>query len=105
MAAIVLASNILVQHPFTPFGLEDVLNARVVSWPNTLYMCCPTGDGAATTDSPGTADAIDPARLLTAVRRAARTADVVVVYPHWGVQGERCPGQTGRREPRALAHT
>ena len=27
--------------------LEDVMNARVVAWPNTLYMCCPTGDGAA----------------------------------------------------------
>jgi acetyl-CoA acetyltransferase len=27
--------------------LEDVLNARVVSWPNTVLMCCPTGDGAA----------------------------------------------------------
>jgi acetyl-CoA acetyltransferase len=27
--------------------LEDVLNARVIAWPNTLYMCCPTGDGAA----------------------------------------------------------
>ncbi|MBI4337718.1 MAG: thiolase family protein [Chloroflexi bacterium] len=27
--------------------LEMVLNARMISWPNTLYMCCPTGDGAA----------------------------------------------------------
>jgi acetyl-CoA acyltransferase len=27
--------------------LEEVMTARVVSWPNTLYMCCPTGDGAA----------------------------------------------------------
>ena len=27
--------------------LEDVLNARPIAWPNTLYMCCPTGDGAA----------------------------------------------------------
>jgi len=27
--------------------LEAVLNARVIAWPNTLYMCCPTGDGAA----------------------------------------------------------
>jgi len=27
--------------------LEDVINARVIAWPNTLYMCCPTGDGAA----------------------------------------------------------
>jgi len=28
-------------------SLEDVMNARMVGWPNTLYMCCPTGDGAA----------------------------------------------------------
>jgi acetyl-CoA acetyltransferase len=27
--------------------LEEVLNARVVAWPNTLFMCCPTSDGAA----------------------------------------------------------
>jgi acetyl-CoA acetyltransferase len=27
--------------------LEDVLNSRTVAYPNTLYMCCPTGDGAA----------------------------------------------------------
>jgi acetyl-CoA acetyltransferase len=27
--------------------LEDVMNARVVAWPNTLFMCCPTSDGAA----------------------------------------------------------
>jgi len=29
------------------FTLEEVTNARMVCWPNTLYMCCPTGDGAA----------------------------------------------------------
>ncbi len=28
-------------------SLEEVMNARMVAWPNTLYMCCPTGDGAA----------------------------------------------------------
>src|SRR5215813_2120939 len=28
-------------------SLEDVLAARMVAYPNTLYMCCPTGDGAA----------------------------------------------------------
>lgn len=27
--------------------LEEVLNARPIGYPNTLYMCCPTGDGAA----------------------------------------------------------
>jgi acetyl-CoA acetyltransferase len=29
------------------FTLEEIMNARVISYPNTLPMCCPTGDGAA----------------------------------------------------------
>ena len=29
--------------------LDDVMHARMVAYPNTLYMCCPTGDGAAAT--------------------------------------------------------
>ena len=29
------------------FTLDEIKNARVISWPNTLPMCCPTGDGAA----------------------------------------------------------
>jgi acetyl-CoA acetyltransferase len=28
-------------------SLDDVMQARMVAYPNTLYMCCPTGDGAA----------------------------------------------------------
>ncbi len=28
-------------------SLEEVLKARTIAWPNTLLMCCPTGDGAA----------------------------------------------------------
>lgn len=51
----------------------------------------PTGRWAATDASPGTADAIEPTRLLAAVGAADRSADVVVVYLHWGIQGERCP--------------
>jgi acetyl-CoA acyltransferase len=31
----------------TEYTLEQVLAARTVAYPNTLYMCCPTGDGAA----------------------------------------------------------
>ncbi len=31
----------------TETPLEDVMNARPIAFPNTLYMCCPTGDGAA----------------------------------------------------------
>lgn len=56
----------------------------------------PTGHWAATGDTPGTADALEPARLLRAVRKAARSADVVVVYLHWGVQGETCPNDAQR---------
>ncbi|MCD4532876.1 CapA family protein [Nocardioides sp. cx-169] len=59
----------------------------------------PTGQWAATASSPGTADAVDPARLLRAVAAADRTADVVVAYLHWGVQGESCPTD----EQRSLA--
>jgi acetyl-CoA acetyltransferase len=29
------------------FSLSEILAAEVISWPNTLPMCCPTGDGAA----------------------------------------------------------
>ncbi|WP_123023265.1 thiolase family protein [Mycolicibacterium stellerae] len=29
------------------FSLEEVLAAEVIAYPNTLPMCCPTGDGAA----------------------------------------------------------
>jgi acetyl-CoA acetyltransferase len=29
------------------FSLEEILAAEAIAWPNTLPMCCPTGDGAA----------------------------------------------------------
>jgi acetyl-CoA acyltransferase len=29
------------------FSLEEIMNARVIAYPLTLPMCCPTGDGAA----------------------------------------------------------
>ena len=56
----------------------------------------PTGRWAATDDSAGTADAIDPSRLFRAVEEADRSADVVVVYMHWGIQGQRCPNRAQR---------
>ncbi len=40
-----------IHNPYAQYNvetpLEDVMNARMIAWPNTLYMCCPTGDGAA----------------------------------------------------------
>jgi poly-gamma-glutamate synthesis protein (capsule biosynthesis protein) len=41
--------------------------------------------------TPGIASALDRPRLLQAVRDAKARADVVVVYLHWGVEGESCP--------------
>jgi acetyl-CoA acyltransferase len=40
------ALNPLAQYQ-KPFTLEEIMSARVISYPNTLPMCCPTGDGAA----------------------------------------------------------
>ena len=40
-----------VHNPLSQYQVEvslgDVMKARMVAYPNTLYMCCPTGDGAA----------------------------------------------------------
>lgn len=41
---------------------------------------------------PGIASALDPAKLVAAVKRAKAEADVVVVYLHWGTEGQSCPG-------------
>lgn len=45
----------------------------------------------ATEGSAGIATTKDRARLLSSVRTAAAAADVVVVYLHWGVEGDACP--------------
>jgi acetyl-CoA acetyltransferase len=30
-----------------PYGLDEIMSAEMMAYPNTLPMCCPTGDGAA----------------------------------------------------------
>lgn len=44
----------------------------------------------ATADSPGIASANAP-ELVAAVRTAARRAEAVIVYVHWGAEGSSCP--------------
>ncbi|MBM7787839.1 CapA family protein [Tenggerimyces flavus] len=52
----------------------------------------PTTDNwTAGADSPGIAVAIDPARIVRAVRDAKKDADIVVVYLHWGTEYQGCP--------------
>lgn len=45
----------------------------------------------ATTDSPGIASTADQGRLVNRVREASQAGDVVVVYLHWGIEGDSCP--------------
>ena len=45
----------------------------------------------ATATRPGQAHAIDLARTLAAVRAARASADVVIVFMHWGTEGNPCP--------------
>lgn len=46
---------------------------------------------AATGDRSGIAETFDTDRAVAAVRDARRRADVVLVYPHWGQEGNHCP--------------
>jgi poly-gamma-glutamate capsule biosynthesis protein CapA/YwtB (metallophosphatase superfamily) len=63
----------------------------------------PTEHWAAGDDTPGVAVALDPARLAAAVRAAGETAEVVVVFMHWGIQGDRCPSPSQAESARILA--
>ena len=63
----------------------------------------PTAHWAAGDDTPGVAVVQDPARLAEAVRSASGAADVVVVFMHWGIQGDRCPSRSQAETARILA--
>src|ERR671919_335498 len=60
---------------------------------------------AAVKDVGGTRVAVaqDPAPLVEGVGQARAAADVVVVYLHWGIQGQRCPSSSQAATARALA--
>ena len=45
----------------------------------------------ATDNRPGEANSIDLGRTLAAVRSAKRLASVVIVFMHWGTEGQSCP--------------
>jgi poly-gamma-glutamate synthesis protein (capsule biosynthesis protein) len=57
----------------------------------------------ATDTRPGEANAIDAGRTLAAVRAAKRLASVVIVFMHWGTEGESCPDPNQLSLARELA--
>ncbi|MEJ3744231.1 CapA family protein [Actinomycetes bacterium KLBMP 9797] len=58
---------------------------------------------AARTDRPGIAMAWDVRRAVAAVAAARRAADLVVVFNHWGVEGDECPSPDQKRFADRLA--
>jgi poly-gamma-glutamate synthesis protein (capsule biosynthesis protein) len=63
----------------------------------------PTAHWAANDGRPGIAVATPPVRLVDEVRAAAGVADVVVVFMHWGIQGDGCPSASQAATARALS--
>ena len=57
----------------------------------------------ATPSRPGEANAIDLGRTLTAVRTARRLASIVIVFMHWGTEGQACPDPAQLSLARQLA--
>lgn len=71
------------------FSLEEVLGAEVISYPNTLPMCCPTGDGAAAVVL------VSDAKLKTldpdVRRRAVKVSASVMTSDPWTEGGQVQP--------------
>jgi len=57
----------------------------------------------ATASRPGEANAIDLDRTLAAVRAARRLAPTVIVFMHWGTEGQACPDPNQLSLARKLA--
>jgi acetyl-CoA acetyltransferase len=71
------------------FTLEEVMNAEMISYPNTLLMCCPTGDGAAA------AVVVSDEKLKTLSKdqqeRAVKVAASVLTSDPWTEDGQVQP--------------
>jgi acetyl-CoA acyltransferase len=71
------------------FSLQEIMEARVISYPNTLPMCCPTGDGAAAIVL------VSEAKLKTLSleqqKRAVKISASVLTSDPWSEGGEAQP--------------
>jgi acetyl-CoA acetyltransferase len=71
------------------FSLEQVMGAEMISYPNTLLMCCPTGDGAAA------AVIVSEEKLRTLSpeqqKRAVKVSASVLTSDPWSEDGQVQP--------------
>lgn len=52
----------------------------------------------ATAENPGTTNGWDPTVIELAIKAAARRADAVIVYTHWGQEAKTCPAKSEVRD-------
>jgi acetyl-CoA acyltransferase len=71
------------------FSLEEVMGAEMIGYPNTLLMCCPTGDGAAALVlcSDAKLRTLDPDQR----RRAVKISASVLTSDPWSESGGAQP--------------
>ena len=71
------------------FSLEEVMGADMVAYPNTVLMCCPTGDGAAAVviASDERLKSLDP----EVRRRAVKVSASVLTSDPWSPSGQQQP--------------
>jgi acetyl-CoA acetyltransferase len=80
------------KNPLSQYQIEvsarDVLRRRMVAYPNTLYMCCPTGDGAAAAIVGSESDAEEFGQKPVKVACSVLTSDP------WTPRDLTCPTST-----------
>src|SRR5213076_98877 len=71
------------------FSLEEIMDSPMMAYPNTLLMCCPTGDGsaAAVVVSGDKLETLDP----QARRRAVKVSASVLTTDPWSEGGQQQP--------------
>lgn len=94
------------ERAFAPY-VAEVRGTKVGFLAADAFPDPTTDNWPADEDSPGIAVAIDPERLERAVEELRESADVVVVYVHWGIERMACPtaeqSELARRLERAGA--
>jgi poly-gamma-glutamate synthesis protein (capsule biosynthesis protein) len=76
---------------FAPYRME-VKGQRISVIGATQVLETESANAWTATDTQaGLASAKDPSRLLAAVKATRADSDTVVVFLHWGVEGETCP--------------
>jgi poly-gamma-glutamate capsule biosynthesis protein CapA/YwtB (metallophosphatase superfamily) len=87
---------------FAPY-VATVRGTRIAVLGATAFDDPTSRNYPAADERAGVAVALEPARLVSAVRQARRSSDIVVVYLHWGIELEQCPTDEQQELARTLA--